>query len=109
MGLDYDFPIRKLLPFRDVSIVSGLGLAVGHGFSWPKHCLLVACIYLHLFHSFPGLRRLRNGWMGMVFMLNYSDLLFNSCSGWGGESDKIALNEFIVPKENSSLGMYLGT
>ena len=108
MGLDYDFPIRKLLPFRDVSIVSGLGLAVGHGFSWPKHCLLVASIYLHLFHSFPGLRRLRNGWMGMVFVLNYSDLIFSSyilVLGIG----LIALNELIVPKENSSLGIHLGT
>ena len=26
-----------------------------------------------------------------------------------GESDNIALNKWIVPKENSSLGMYLGT
>ena len=71
MGLDYDFPIRKLLPFRDVSIVSGLGLAVGHGFSWPKHCLLVASICLQLFHSFPGLTRGRNGWMELVFVLDY--------------------------------------
>jgi len=29
MGLDYDFPIRKLLPFRDVSISLGLGLLLG--------------------------------------------------------------------------------
>ena len=47
MGLDYDFPIRKLLPFGDVrfafgdvrfiwgcQICLGLGLAVGHGFPW---------------------------------------------------------------------------
>jgi len=34
MGLDYDFPIRKLLPFRDVRFALGLRLAVGHRFPW---------------------------------------------------------------------------
>ena len=29
MGLDYDFPIRKLLPFRDVRFAWGSGLLLG--------------------------------------------------------------------------------
>ena len=37
MGLDYDFPIRKLLPFRDVSIVQGLGLLLGMVFHGKKN------------------------------------------------------------------------
>jgi len=39
-----------------------------------------------------------------------SHLIFNSyIHVLAGELDMIALNEFIVPKENSSLGIHLGT
>ena len=47
---------------------------------------------------------------GFGLSLHISQFIFNSYNHiLAGESDKIALNEFIVPKENSSLGMYLGT
>ena len=46
--------------------------------------------------------------MGMVFVLDCSGLIFSSYIHVLGIG-LIALNELIVPKENSSLGMYLGT
>ena len=36
MGLDYDFPIRKLLPFRDVRFAWGSGLLLGTVFHGKK-------------------------------------------------------------------------
>ena len=36
MGLDDDFPIRNLLPFRDVRIAWGSGLLLGMGFHSKK-------------------------------------------------------------------------
>ena len=49
-------------------------------------------------------------WDGFGLSLHISHLIFNSyIHVLAGESDNIALNELIVPEENSSLGMYLGT
>ena len=47
---------------------------------------------------------------GFGLKLHISHLIFSSyIQVLAGESDMITLNEFIIPKENSSLGIHLGT
>jgi len=43
--------------------------------AWFLIGLLVTSMYLHLFHSFLGIRRGRNGWMGMDLVLAYISVI----------------------------------
>jgi len=61
MDLDNDFPIRKVVCIGLLM----LGLTVrliGHGLLKQKKCILVASMYIQLFHYFCSSGGGRNGW-----------------------------------------------